>query len=42
VLLNPQEHQQQAGNKIKNKGNSVGPNKGGNSLKYENTSPSHS
>ena len=39
VLLNPQQHPQQAGNKIKNKGNSGEPDKGRNSPEYENTCP---
>ena len=42
VLSNPQEHQQQAGNKIKNKGNSGEPDKGSNSPEYKNTCPSQS
>jgi len=40
MLPNPQQHQQQAGNKIKNKGNSGKPDKGSNSPEYENTCPS--
>ena len=39
VSPNPQQHQQQAGNKIKNKGNSGKPDKGINSPEYENTCP---
>lgn len=42
MLPNPQQHQQQAGNKIKNKGNSGKPEKGSNSPEYENPCPSQS
>lgn len=42
ALPNFQQHQQQAGNKIKNKGNSGKLDKGSNSPEYENTCPSQS